>query len=67
MMVIALVVGIALAFAFLVWTGKQPDRGRRFYTIGLVVTALIYTRGTDVANGFALVGDGRCHGRLRCR
>jgi hypothetical protein len=48
---IALMVGIALAFAFLVWTRKQPDGGRRFYTIGLIVTALIYVV-------FALVGRG---------
>ncbi len=51
MMVIALVVGVALSFAFLVWTSKQPDGGWRFYTIGLVVTALIYLV-------FALVGRG---------
>ena len=48
---IALVVGIALAFALLVWARKQPDGGRRFYTIGLIVTALIYVV-------FALVGRG---------
>ncbi len=42
MTVIALVVGIALAFAFVLWTSKQPDGGRRLYTIGLIVTALIY-------------------------
>jgi hypothetical protein len=46
---IALVVGIVLAFAFLIWTRKQPDGGRRLYTIGLAVTALIYFV-------FALVG-----------
>jgi hypothetical protein len=39
---IALVVGIALAFGFLVWTRRQTDGGRRFYAIGLAVTALIY-------------------------
>jgi hypothetical protein len=54
MTLIALVVGIALAFAFLVWTRSQPDGGRRVYTIGLVVTALIYLV-------FALVG--RASGR----
>jgi hypothetical protein len=48
---IALVVGIALAFAFLVWTRRQPDAGRRVYTIGLTVTALIYVI-------FALAGRG---------
>jgi hypothetical protein len=32
MTVIALVVGIALAFVFLGWTRKQPDGGRRVYT-----------------------------------
>ena len=46
---IALVVGIVLAFGFLALTMKQPDGGRRFYTIGLIVTALIYVV-------FALVG-----------
>ena len=46
---IPLVVGIVLAFAFLTWTRKQPDAGRRIYAIGLGVTALIYF-------GFALVG-----------
>lgn len=40
--VIALVVGVVLAFAFVVWTRAQPDGGRRFYAIGLAVTALIY-------------------------
>ncbi len=39
---IALVVGIVLASAFLFWTRSQPDAGRRLYTIGLVVTPLIY-------------------------
>ena len=39
---IELVVGIVLAFGFLRWTRKQPDGGRWVYTIGLVVTALIY-------------------------
>ena len=48
-MVIELVVGIALAFAFVLWTRAQPDAGRRLYTIGLVVTALLYL-------AFALVG-----------
>jgi hypothetical protein len=51
MTVIALVVGIALAFVFLGWTRKQPDGGRRVYTIGLIVTALIYVV-------FALLGRG---------
>ena len=46
---IPLVIGIVLAFAFLTWTRKQPDAGRRIYAIGLGVTALIYF-------GFALVG-----------
>ena len=40
--VIELVVGVVLAFAFLMWTRAQPDGGRRFYAIGLAVTALIY-------------------------
>jgi len=40
--VIELVVGIVLAFAFLLWTRAQPDAGRRLYAIGLGVTALIY-------------------------
>jgi hypothetical protein len=40
--VIELVVGIGFAFAFVVWTRSQPDGGRRLYTIGLVVTALLY-------------------------
>ena len=39
---IALVVGIVLAFGFLLWTRRQPDGGSRFYAIGLAVTALIY-------------------------
>jgi hypothetical protein len=47
--VVALIVGIALAFAFLLWTRAQPDAGRRFYAIGLAVTALIYVV-------FALIG-----------
>ncbi|HET6577465.1 MAG TPA: DUF6010 family protein [Gemmatimonadales bacterium] len=46
---IALLVGILLAFAFLMWTRAQPDAGRRLYAIGLVVTALIYVV-------FALIG-----------
>lgn len=46
---IALVVGIVLAFAFLTWTRTQPDAGNRLYAIGLAVTALIYVV-------FALVG-----------
>jgi hypothetical protein len=46
---IELVVGIALAFAFLTWTRAQPDAGRRLYAIGLAVTALIYMV-------FALIG-----------
>ena len=37
---IALVVGIVLAFGLLAWTRAQPDAGRRFYAIGLAVTAL---------------------------
>ena len=49
MRLIALVVGIVLAFAFLLWTRKQPDGGRRLYTVGLIVTAIIYLV-------FALVG-----------
>ena len=49
MRLIALVVGIVLAFAYLLWTRRQPDGGRRLYTIGLIVTALIYLV-------FALVG-----------
>ena len=40
--VIELIVGIALASAFLLWTRRQPDAGHRFYAIGLAVTALIY-------------------------
>jgi hypothetical protein len=46
---IALIVGIILGFAFLLWTRKQPDAGRRLYVIGLAVTALIYVV-------FALIG-----------
>jgi hypothetical protein len=46
---IALVVGIVLAFGFLLWTRAQPDAGRRLYAIGLAVTALIYVV-------FALIG-----------
>jgi len=42
MSLIALLAGIAFAFGFLLWTRAQPDAGRRFYAIGLVVTALIY-------------------------
>ena len=42
MMVISLVVGVALASVFLLWTRAQPDAGRRLYAIGLAVTALIY-------------------------
>ncbi len=49
MRLIALVVGIVLAFGFLLWIRKQPDGGSRFYAIGLAVTALIYV-------AFALVG-----------
>jgi hypothetical protein len=51
MTVIELVVGAALAFAFLLWTRAQPDAGRRIYAIGLFVTALIYL-------GFAVAGGG---------
>ena len=40
--VVELVVGVVLAFAFLLWTRAQPDAGRRPYAIGLGVTALIY-------------------------
>ena len=47
--VIELVVGVVLAFAFLMWTRAQPDGGRRFYAIGLAVTALIYV-------AFAVIG-----------
>jgi uncharacterized protein DUF6010 len=39
---IELLVGIVLAFAFVMWTRAQPDAGRLFYAIGLVVTPLIY-------------------------
>jgi hypothetical protein len=46
---IALLVGILLAFAFLAWTRKQPDAGSRLYAIGLAVTALNYVV-------FALIG-----------
>jgi hypothetical protein len=49
--VIALVVGVVLAFAFLMWTRAQSDGGSRFYAIGLAVTALIYVV-------FALIGRG---------
>jgi hypothetical protein len=49
MTLIALVVGIALAFCFLLWTRAQPDGGRRLLAVGLVVTALIYVV-------FALIG-----------
>jgi len=49
--VVALVVGVVLAFGFLLWTRQQPDAGRLFYAIGLAVTALIYV-------GFALIGRG---------
>ena len=47
--VVALIVGIVLAFAFLLWTRAQADAGRRLYAIGLAVTALIYV-------AFALIG-----------
>jgi hypothetical protein len=47
--VVALLVGVVLAFGFLLWTRKQADAGRLFYIIGLVVTALIYV-------AFALIG-----------
>lgn len=40
--VIELIVGVVLAFTFLLWTRAQPDAGRRLYAIGLAVTALIY-------------------------
>lgn len=46
---IALVVGIVLAFGFVLWTRAQPDGGRRLYGIGLAVTALIYV-------SFAVIG-----------
>ena len=49
MPLIALVVGIVLAFGFLLWTRRQPDAGIRLYVIGLAVTALIYL-------AFALAG-----------
>lgn len=49
LIVIALVVGAALAFAFLAWTRAQLDAGRRLYAIGLAVTALLYLL-------FALIG-----------
>jgi uncharacterized protein DUF6010 len=51
MTVIALVVGILLAFGFLLWARARPDRIRRIYAVGLAVTALIYV-------AFALVGGG---------
>lgn len=47
--VIALIIGIVLATAFLLWTRGQADGGRRVYAIGLGVTALIYV-------AFALIG-----------
>jgi hypothetical protein len=47
--VIELIVGVVLAFAFLMWTRVQPDAGRRLYAIGLAVTALIYV-------AFAVIG-----------
>ena len=40
--VVELIVGVLLAFGFLLWTRAQPDAGRRLYAIGLAVTALIY-------------------------
>ena len=46
---IALLVGIVLAFGFLLWTRAQPDGGRLLYAVGLVVTALIYV-------AFAVIG-----------
>ena len=46
---IALLVGIVLAFGFLLWTRAQPDAGRLLYAVGLVVTALIYV-------AFAVIG-----------
>ena len=49
MTLIALIVGIGLASAFLLWTREQSDAGRRLYAVGLAVTALIYV-------GFALFG-----------
>ncbi len=47
--VVALIVGVALATPFLLWTRRQPDAGMPFYAIGLGVTALIYV-------AFALIG-----------
>ena len=48
---IELLVGILLAFGFVRWARAQPDGGRLVYTIGLVVTALIYL-------AFAVIGGG---------
>jgi hypothetical protein len=62
MTVTALVVGILLASGFLLLTRAQPDGGRRFYAIGLAVTALIYVvfaligRGGSRSLGLELVG-----------
>jgi hypothetical protein len=50
---IALLVGIVFAFGFLRWTRAQPDGGRWIYTIGLVVTALIYVAFPVIGGGGA--------------
>ena len=50
---IALLVGIVLAFGFLLWTRAQPDGGHRLYFIGLLVTALIYVIFPIVGGGSA--------------
>ena len=51
--VIELIVGVVLAFAFLLWTRAQPDAGRRLYAIGLAVTALIYVVFPVIGGGDA--------------
>jgi uncharacterized protein DUF6010 len=51
--VIELIVGMLLAFGFLLWTRAQPDGGRRLYAIGLAVTALIYVVFPVIGGGDA--------------
>ena len=51
--VIELIVGVVLAFGFLLWTRAQPDAGRRLYAIGLAVTALIYVVFPVIGGGDA--------------
>ena len=39
---IGLLSGIVAAFGFNRWVGTRPERAREIYTLGLVVTAMIY-------------------------